>query len=300
MKTAQSVLLQACRIAGVVLTLAAGAGLAHAAPLGPDEVLLKSGGSLRGTVVAVEPGTRVVIQVSGEKAPRTLAWAEVSDVEKGKYAEDGEQGAAEEEEVTEDDEEGTREKPGKVRVKIESEEPVQLIEEVAASYGVVGGYGVYAVQTRVACSSPCEQVVDGSRGQRFIVQGDGVTPSDTFVLSDRTRDTTIHVDPGSSGLRTGGAWLTVTGVTLAVAGAIFLPIGFALDSPTTDLGWAKTTGGVTLGLGAAMMGAGIPMLVAGGTDVEVTDTKAATLDWSTDGSTYRPRAVAPSHWLGQF
>jgi len=292
-------------ISGALLAFFAAVGTASAGDaVGNDEVLLKSGGSLRGTVVAVEPGTRVVFLVSGEKNPRTLPWAEVADVEKGKYG-----GGDEEEEPKEkrrkgaEEEEETDEEPsrgaGKVRLHIETDEPVQLIEEVASSYGVVAGYGVYAVQTRVACASPCDKVVDGSRGQRFIVQGEGVPPSETFVLNDRNEDMTLKVDAGSPGLLIGGNWLTGVGAAAAVTGAVILPIAYALDDSSSTMSSIKVAGGVTLGVGLAMLAAGIPMIIAGDTDIELQPTTTA-LDWNAEKSSYRPRAKAPNYWAGQF
>ncbi len=293
-------------VSGALLAFFTAVGTASAGDaVGNDEVLLKSGGSLRGTVVAVEPGTQVVFLVSGEKSPRTLPWAEVADVEKGKYGggEDEEEGDAKEKprkgDAEEEEEDGAPARPGKVRLHIESDEPVQLIEEVASSYGVVAGYGVYAVQTRVACASPCDRVVDGSRGQRFIVQGDGVPPSETFVLNDRNEDTTVKVDAGSPGLLIGGNWLTGVGAAAAVTGAVMLPIAYALDDSSSTMSSIKVAGGVTLGVGLAMLAAGIPMIIAGDTDVELTPTTTA-LDWNAEKSSYRPRAKAPNYWLGQF
>lgn len=51
-----------------------------------DEVTLKDNGTLRGVVISVEPGRAVKILVVGDKEARTLPWARVADVEKGKYA----------------------------------------------------------------------------------------------------------------------------------------------------------------------------------------------------------------------
>jgi hypothetical protein len=55
--------------------------------LGRDEVVLKNGGTIRGTVVSIEPGSKVVIVEVGSKDPRTPRWAEVADVQKNRYAE---------------------------------------------------------------------------------------------------------------------------------------------------------------------------------------------------------------------
>jgi hypothetical protein len=53
---------------------------------GQDEVSLKGGGSMRGTVVVSEPGKSVEIVVAGQAQPRVIPWSEVVDVQKGKYA----------------------------------------------------------------------------------------------------------------------------------------------------------------------------------------------------------------------
>ncbi|NUO54560.1 MAG: hypothetical protein HOV80_37435 [Polyangiaceae bacterium] len=155
------------------------------------------------------------------------------------------------------------------------------------------------MQTRVACASPCDKVVDGSRGQRFIVQGEGVPPSETFVLNDRNEDMTLKVDAGSPGLLIGGNWLTGVGAAAAVTGAVMLPIAYALDDSSSTMSSFKVAGGVTLGVGLAMLAAGIPMIIAGDTDIELAPTTTA-LDWNAEKSSYRPRAKAPSYWLGQF
>ncbi|NUO54559.1 MAG: hypothetical protein HOV80_37430 [Polyangiaceae bacterium] len=113
-------------ISGALLAFFAAVGTASAGDaVGNDEVLLKSGGSLRGTVVAVEPGTQVVFLVSGEKNPRTLPWAEVADVEKGKYGGGDEDEPKEKRRKEAEEEEETDDEPargaGKVRLHIETD-----------------------------------------------------------------------------------------------------------------------------------------------------------------------------------
>src|SRR5688572_26530848 len=51
----------------------------------PDEVVLKNGGMVRGTVLAIEPGTSVTIAVPGVEEPRVIPWDEVDEVERGKH-----------------------------------------------------------------------------------------------------------------------------------------------------------------------------------------------------------------------
>src|SRR3954466_16159492 len=75
-----------CMKGGIVAAVLAVASAAIADDLGNDEVTLKNGGSVRGTVVSSEPGTSVKIIEMGEKTVRVIPWAQVSDVERGKYA----------------------------------------------------------------------------------------------------------------------------------------------------------------------------------------------------------------------
>ena len=73
----------------VAALLACGLSLsatARADEPGPDEVTLKNGGTIRGTIVSSEPGTSVKIIEMGQTQTRILPWSQVSDVEKGKYA----------------------------------------------------------------------------------------------------------------------------------------------------------------------------------------------------------------------
>jgi hypothetical protein len=59
---------------------------ASAVAPGADEVLLKNGGVLRGTVVRLDPGNEISILVSGSDRPRVIAWRDVAEVERGSVA----------------------------------------------------------------------------------------------------------------------------------------------------------------------------------------------------------------------
>jgi hypothetical protein len=164
----------------LTLSLAARAALADDS-VGRDEVVLKNGGTIRGTVVSVEPGSKVVILEMGAKSPRTLTWAEVADVQKDRYPADdaakkAEPGAAGPGYAGAEPAAPVEPTPGKgvVKVHIESKKPVKLIEHVGTAVGAAGGYVIAVEQLRVACASPCDRVVDGSRGQEFAIVGDGV------------------------------------------------------------------------------------------------------------------------------
>ena len=72
-------------VLSIVLGLAiaaTGTTTARAQELGEDEVALKNGGSIRGTVVAVAPGESVKIIEMGSTETRTIQWSEVAEVQK--------------------------------------------------------------------------------------------------------------------------------------------------------------------------------------------------------------------------
>lgn len=154
---------------------------AFAQELGSDEVSLKNGGSIRGTIVSVEPGNKVVILELGAKEPRTLTWAEVADVQKGKYVkpEPGPEGPGyEKPEPKEEPQEKPEKKkpklgdPGVVRLHVESPKPVQIFQSRILARGVIGGYGFVTGATAQVCSSPCDEIIETKPGDGFGIQGD--------------------------------------------------------------------------------------------------------------------------------
>src|SRR5262249_55329835 len=154
--------------AALAVGLLIGAGAGAEEP-GQDEVTLKNGGTIRGTVVASEPGTSVKIIEMGQEEPRVMPWSQVSDVEKGTYAlkaarvQTGRAGrgygaapppaplprpppqAAERPPPKLGD-------PGVIRLHIESPKPARLIERASALVGTYGPYGVVLTAERTVCT----------------------------------------------------------------------------------------------------------------------------------------------------
>jgi hypothetical protein len=283
---------------------------ALAADPGPDEVTLKNGGSIRGTVVSSEPGTSVKILEAGQSQPRVIPWSQVSDVEKGKYApsaatQPGSAGPGY----------GTKPPPppaddaappepkmgttGVVKLHIDSPVPVTLIEQRSGIIGTYNGYGLVLTASRKTCSSPCDSVIDARRGV-FLIDGQFPVPG-SFDLSEMKGDVTMHVDPGSKGMRAGGVVAMVLGVTAAVTGGVLLPL--ALGTSTTDLNTSVTVStpnrplqNAGIGLlagGLAALGGGIALFVTGATHVKIEPSGAA----SGSGASAR---VTPRYWLGEF
>lgn len=305
-----------------VATLCLAAPLALAAPsLGHDEITLKNGGSIRCTVVSVEPGTKVVILELGSEEPRTLTWAEVADVLKDKYPDeaeptrkvepgdagpgyDGPNHTKEKHRASSDDQNDHDDSNrGVVKVHISSPKPVRLVEELGTATAVSGNYVVAVQALRTACMSPCDKTIDGSRGQRFYVEGDGVTSAGGFSLADREKDVDVNVDPGSKPLRVGGVFVTITGASAMVVGALLIPLGYTLTSTFRDIHGhdveientgLKVAGGITLGIGAATLAGGIAMIVKSKTSIELSDVKGSKTALASK------KARAPRYWAGEF
>jgi hypothetical protein len=282
--------LSKCLAASLFAAVIAVSGVA-AADLGPDEVTLKNGGMLRGDVISVEPGTKVVLMEAGASAPRTIPWAEVADVERGKFADDGGEDAPDKGEASDKEAAPSSGKAGVSRVHILSEEKVQLHEELDTQYAQAGAYAVALTRGRVACTSPCDQTIDGSRGQKFVVAGDGVPASKPFYLNESSGETTVKVEPGSTGRATGGGVLVTVGTLGALTAATLLIVGGVSDSGSN----LSTIGGVTLGASATALVGGIVLIATSGTDVEIMprrDTGSA--------PARKVTARTPRYWAGEF
>jgi len=264
----------------------------QASQMGMDQVTLKDGSMVRGTVIEEVPGDRVVIAIFGQAEPRTLSWNEIADVERGKYAPSkpasGSTAPPGYAEVAEPELE--LEKSGVVKLHIESEEPVTLYRVLGTSVGHVGGYGVVSTTFEAECVSPCDQVVDGGRGEEFFVTGDDVPNPGAFTLTGWSGDTTLAVDAGNSGLRIGGAVLNTLGVLGVIAGGSLLITGALVDSDTL-----MPIGGVSLGGGVVFLAAGIPMAIVGASDFELRRSTP-----SRDRAAARSEAIEPKWYLGQF
>jgi hypothetical protein len=76
--------------------------------------------------------------------------------------------------------------PGVVTLHVESPAPLLILESLG-------------LERRVVCTSPCDRVIDGSRGQSFSASGAG--GSMTFKLADMRGNVDLLVRPGSSVLR---------------------------------------------------------------------------------------------------
>lgn len=265
---------------------------------GLDEVSLKNGGTIRGTVVSSEPGTSVKILEMGATQPRTVPWSQVSDVERGKYApkvapQPGASGPGYLVPVAPQALPMPEVKLGEmgvVKLHIESPEPVQVFEHAAPQVAGIGGYTVVIDNSTLVCTSPCDRVIDGRVGQQFSARGDfpGVK---SFTLNGFKDSMSLDVSPGSKGMRTGGILATTFGGAGLLVGGAFLLVGStvsSVDGGSSGSGTSTAGVGVMVGSGVLLIG-GIVLLATSGTS------------WKLHPTTTEPAKEAKArYWLGEF
>lgn len=276
---------------------------------GQDEVTLKNGGTIRGTVVSSEPGTSVKIIELGDTQARVIPWSQVSDVEKGKYAprtdvQPGSAGlgyasAPPPPVAAPPAPEPKMGDPGVVRLHIDSPRPATVIEQRSALVGAYGGYGVVLAGERTVCTSPCDAVVDGSGGRVFRLASDAYPEPGPFGFTGMKGDVTMHLAPGSTGRRVGGVLAIVFGSIAVLTGAVLLPVG--LDSTTTDENTGvtvKVPSSRATSAGAGLLGGGIAAIV-GGSVLFVTGATKMSLE-PRSAAPAKTARIEPRYWMGEF
>jgi hypothetical protein len=256
--------------------------------VGNDEVALKDGGSIRGTVVSSEPGRSVTILVLGEKEPRVIPWDQVSGVERGRFApppvavapSGGPPPLVP----------GT---PGVVRLHVQSPVPVAIYKH-RDSYGQTSRGTTLVLDTpRPVCASPCDALLDGRLGREFSAAGDDAVESPRFSFAALTGDQELDVSPGSPGLRTGGYLLLAVGGLGVGAGTLLAVAGAIGTSPKAHGAGFVRNDGLETG-GFVILGTGLVAMV--GAFVAIAES----------GTTIRLRPVGataevkPRYWAGEF
>jgi hypothetical protein len=298
-------------LAASLVALGLSMGAARADEPGQDEVTLKNGGSIRGTIVSSEPGTSVKIIEVGQTQPRVIPWSQVSDVEKGKYApktatQPGPAGPgyvappAPPPQPQPEEHQPKLGDPGVVRLHIETPIPATVIEHRYALIGTYRGYGLVLHGERNVCSSPCDKIIDGSQGSEFRLADNDFPSGGSWSLATMKGDVTLRVEPGSKPKRTGGGWMLALGTTAAVTGALVLPFGQI--ATTTDANTGKDlpvpnypvrNAGIGLLVGGvAVLGVGIALVVTGATNVTLTQGAPPT------GA--KAASAKPRYWMGEF
>ncbi len=284
---------------------------------GNDEVALKNGGSIRGTVVSSEPGVSVKVIELGQKETRTIPWEQVAGVQRDKFAPKTITEPANADPpyggygltpspmpipvyrvpapptpvpVPESVPVPPLGSPGVVRLHIDS--PV-FVQVRSRTYGIQLG----ASPLVPVCASPCDKIIDGSRGDLFEASGE-FSGASHFGLSNMRGDVELTVRPESKGLALGGSLMDVFG-TLGILAGTGVAIGGAASgsSPTYDANGNKngTTASslIPIGIGTAL--GGVAML-AGGIIMGV---------YSSTTFDLHQRGVSASgakarYWMGEF
>lgn len=234
-----------------------------APPTAYDTVVLRDGSVLRGTILELHPEREVVIAMAG--GTRTIAWQDIASTRfAGAAALTSPSGPVPEAQghVPADSIEGEEEVapgPSRPRIFIELTRPadVHLLEAAIppAAMTTRMSRAAYFAASRSVCRAPCGRVVDGRAGYPFYFGGDRVMPSRAFFLKDLEGEYVARVRPGRWGLMAGGAMMAGFGYAGTLSGGVL--VGITRDREL------RTIGGVVLGVGLALLIAGVTMAVHG-------------------------------------
>jgi hypothetical protein len=256
---------------------------ASVAPAEAAEIQLKNGGSMRGTIIAVEPGQRVIVIVAGEQS--VIPWGDIARIVGGpKEASLSAVSAA----ASPAPAPAAEPVPAKGMpiVHIESDWADAELSRVDGELGagMYNNSGQIGPQTlsRYICRAPCDKLVDGREGHKFFISAPGMFPSPMFRLEDLNDQVTARVHGVSLGRYMGGVIMTASGGMFMLGGTMFAGISFISENekPTPDNPDPARTArqvravGVTLAaIGAASLVTGIVLLSVGRTRLELIPAK---------------------------
>jgi len=273
--------------------------------IGQDEVTLKNGESVRGTVVSLQSGVRVKIIELGHSRARTIAWSRVRNVARGKFAPKSEPEVASASAPPPSAPSPAPAPPpaNAVRLHVESPKPA-LVYSHESTNGEGAGAGAAFDRATPICFAPCDKVIDPAAPQTFTANGD-FNPSSNFTLTGLQGDVELSLRPGSHDVRVAGQVLTVAGGALAVVGATLAIVGAALGSATVNVSvngqpststtdpryrWLVPTGiGIGSG-GVAALVAGVIALVESKTSIELHPM----------GAHGAKTEASARYWMGEF
>ncbi len=228
---------------------------------GGDVVVLKNGGMLRGTVVALEPGAEVTILVMGTSLQRTVPWAEVDHVDRAPVQPAAPRVAAQPPVVQPPAAAPAEPGPGAPRLHVLTDAPnLTLYQDGGDKSGPL-------------CAAPCNRVIDGRVGQTFYFGGEGLASSPSFQLATLSGDVDARVTAGRGWAQVDGAFMILIGGIAVLAGIPILAVGAGEKGNTANKSEGtvlETAGGITSGVGAAVLGGGILLFaLAGRTKVQI-------------------------------
>jgi small nuclear ribonucleoprotein (snRNP)-like protein len=276
---------------------------AESAP--PDAVMLKDGTEVRGTLITVDTGNKVIILEAGSDKTRTIPWKDVADIEKGKYAKvatkpsaaagfkngkDNKAEASESEPASTD-----TTKPGVIRLHIETPTAVRVVKQRNVGNVYSGGYMMSVAQNTSVCANACDKVIDTTDGDQYYVGGDDFDPQ-PLKVGLMHGDVRAKVDTGNAAGRTlgsigllGGTLGLLTGGTVWLVGAVGSPTDPEAIKSKESL---ASTGMVVVGVSAAVV---ITSIVA-----KILSAQHLELQPSTAPTSGKAEARKARYWAGEF
>jgi hypothetical protein len=163
--------------------------------------------------------------------------------------------------------------PGIVRVHLESPDPELALRGFGAAklQAEPDGRFLSFGPVEPLCQAPCDATIDARDDRPLVVEGSTSPASSPFLLSDVQGPVRITVDPGDDTLFTTGLVATMVGGAGALSGGGLLLVGMVtrtgeVTSRPQDL---MLGGGIALGVGAALVAAGLVMRYVGTTFIEI-------------------------------
>ncbi|MDC0743818.1 hypothetical protein [Polyangium mundeleinium] len=248
---------------------------------GPAEIQLKNGSTMRGTLVNVEPGQRVIVIVAGEQS--VIPWSEIAKIAGGPQEAPAPAPPAAAAPAA-----AAPLAPGQgvPFLHIESDWPNVELARIDGEVG--GGYQQQAYAgpntiTKFMCSAPCDRLVDGRDGHRFFISAPGMFPTEAFRLDSQAGHVTARVKGTSMARFASGILLVTMGGVLSLGGVMFTAASFTMDTtprpdntdPMKSVRAVRTIGLITLGLGAASVVGGAMFLSEGRTRIELVKAQGA-------------------------
>jgi len=247
-------------------------------PAKVGEVLLNNGSTMRGTIIALEPGQRVIVIVAGKES--VIPWGEIARIVEGPTD------AATNPAMTPSIQAAPSDMPvkGMPRVHIESDWPDVELSRVE---GRIGGFHHsnhgrvdHHDLLRYVCRAPCDKLVDGREGHAFTISGPGMFPPNQFRLDTLDGDVTARVHGVSVARYTGGVISVAAGGMFTLGASLFLAASFATTGVPTQENpdperVARDVRAFSLvlgGIGVATVVTGIVLLSAGRSRVELIKT----------------------------
>ena len=229
---------------------------AAAQDAGPDTVVLRDGGMLKGNLIEVLPGDHATLQLANGQSAR-IRWDVIDHIIRNGVPLNT---AQVQQQATQPSTASapTPKETGNVWVHIDGADNVDLesviTDAAPAGKRVTNGWATI-------CSAPCDQEVPLAGSYRLA--GDGVRPSRTFKLAGKPGDKVyIQADPASRGGFVGGIVLISVGVPVLVIGTfVELVVGLVNVASKADGEYTDTSGAQVVGL--SMMGLGVAGIITG-------------------------------------